>query len=127
MTKVQVWVEIPDGFELACDMLRIPIEGEQFVANDGKVSIAHDDHALPRVIVRPTWKWPSWLKAAAIVRVRYGEWIAHESIPAFDDVYQVWKSDGRYFTIMPSLMDFTPPPCTDWRTSLRLNPNREAK
>jgi len=52
--KVQVTIEIPDGYELACDEMRTPKEGEIFIASDGSITKCAYEHGifLYRIILK---------------------------------------------------------------------------
>lgn len=125
--KVQVWVDIPDGYELACDEMRVPKTGELFIsAYKMKVLTSCAEIDDPRVIVRPAWQWPSWLKAVAVAMDCDNRWFAHNDVPIATD-YDWWCEESTGMFLCQKTLDFTPPPCADWRQSLRLNPNREVK
>jgi len=128
MTRVQVWVETPDGYELACDEMRPPKCGEHYMSafDRAGVSVANRDASDPRIIVRPTWQWPAWLKVPAIAMDKCGDWWAFNTIPTLHRSTHEWIGECA-FELIGDEVDFSPPPCTDWRQSLRLNPNREAK
>ena len=121
--KVQVTVDIPEGYELADVEMREPTEGEYFVAHNHLVQQVRDAIAYgPRVIVRPAWKWPEFLgkDVACVWLCHSGVWWASEDIPKQHGDY--WLDHGRASRL--DLMNWTPPPCIDWRTSLRVDPNR---
>ena len=124
---VQVNVEIPDGWELACDEMRAPLDGEHYMNLRNGVNKAFcvtSDYG-PRIIVRKAWEWPPWLRAAAIViDQRSRQWKACHKVPHLDEgLNEGWDGFGHWATITKDMFDFTPPPCFDWRESCRLNPN----
>jgi hypothetical protein len=122
--KALVEIEIPDGYEFVG--VRTPKRGELYVMNPGEVNTAAFDWGnSPVIVVRKAWAWPSWLKAVWIAMDRDGVWRAYLTEPRRSDAYASWsgsaqlnlgKGDSLYF-------DFAPPPCDDWKTSLRKNPN----
>lgn len=121
MPKAQIEIDIPDGQELV-KVTHTHDVGSWECTNGNYKVVAHVE-----IEIRPAWQWPSWLKAAAIVRTCGGTWMACDSLPRLDDRFDNWIHAGRYCMIDQTILDFTPPPCTDYRQSLRLNPNREVK
>lgn len=119
--KVQVEIEIPDDCEI--------VGNPQF-------SSAMWDHAadeIPKhgamgfcVRIREKWQWPNWLKVSAIAMDECGDWWTFSGIPACDEQSHQWRGSSLWIIVLSDL-DFTTPHCTDWRKSLRLNPNLEAK
>lgn len=130
MPEVSVKVNIPEGYELACDHVRKPLKGEMFVSTD-------NDNATPQVaqwdykyasciIIRRAWQWPEKLNAAAIVQCSNALWFACESVPEREGSF--WSGGGSWLNLNHAadkfgILDFTPPPCDDWRESLRVNSN----
>lgn len=123
MPTVSVKVEIPEGYELACDTLRIVSRGEEFVQPDGELGrwIYGDVSGCPYLIVRPAWQWPEWLKCRYIVYTIRGKWLATNFLPRLHN--SAWHADGVFVELSPAILDFTTPPCDDFRESLRENPN----
>ena len=75
--------------------------------------------------IRCAWQWPEWLNAAAIVKTRWTVWLACERIPTTSECFpNGWEKVGATMAL-GDLVKFKPPPCDDWRDSLRVNPNRE--
>lgn len=123
MSEAFVKVQIPDGWELACDEMRPPKQGEFYLIARDEVQCraAGELHlAIPRVIVRRKWEWPAWLKAEWLFQTNTQKWLATSVMPVLCDSY--WYLAGEYFTLDMDALDFTPPPCDDWRLSLRRNP-----
>jgi hypothetical protein len=125
--KVPVLVEIPDTHELACPYLRPPKKGELYFVS-GRIEVAGWDYgpSYERIVVRPAWKWPEKLKAAAIVQCSNALWFACEGVPEREGSF--WSGGGSWLNLTHAadkfgILDFTPPPCDDWRESLRVNPN----
>ena len=108
MPIVQVEVEIPDGYELACK----PINIDPVKFKDKK----HTDY---RLLLRPAWQWPAWLKSRWIAMDDDVGWYAFSSRPHM--LNNGWG--GKCEFLDSRLFDFTPPPCDDWTKSLRENPN----
>lgn len=121
---VSVLVEIPDNYELAEPAMRCPKVGEHYPLTNGTAKASYDWASLPMVILRPEWKWPKELgsKFAAVIQwSAEGEWFATTRMPEME-MNGWWGSCGdavrlRYFDW------WTPPPCSDWKQSLRKNPN----
>lgn len=129
MAKAMVEVNIPDGFELAEPATRQPKQGEFYLLIDGVAHQAASTNGVSAPILRPAWTWPAWLKAPWIAMGEGGAWYAFEEEPHVSEVHDCWiggkgmripfSSHASVFTFL----DFTPPPCTDWRQSKRKNPN----
>ena len=103
-TKVSVLVEIPDGWELACDEMRQAQPGE-FHLWCGK-PLRNDSGGTthqPYVIVRKAWQWPEWCTAKEL-KWCHGRWKRHAN-----GVW--WSMHG---------LDFTPPPD---KSKVYRNPN----
>ena len=127
--EASVKVEIPDGWELACDRLRRAEFGEH-VIGVGTVEKWTAPYQSDReyVIVRKVWQWPEWLKAAAIVQSSSDSWYACKEIPQRSDTARCGWDLFHYWSLLdPKLIDFTPPSCVDWRDSLRINPNMKGR
>lgn len=121
MARAQIEIDIPDDCEIS--------EGPVFSSalwNDNIRERPETGVICFHVIVRRVWQWPSWLKVAAIAMDEDGCWWTFSAIPKCCDDQGQWSGYSLWI-IEQSELDFTPPPCTDWRQSLRLNPNREAK
>lgn len=122
--KVSVKVEIPDGWELACEEMRVPREGENYLACGAVAPPPNGTSLFPRVIVRRKWTWPAWLKARWLFCDRSGAWIANSGAerPRSGDGFWYFNWGAQTASVCEELFDFTPPPCDDWRLSLRENP-----
>ncbi len=97
--------------------------GEFFASeNSGAVLQSDFDYEVTRMlIVCPVWQWPAWLKAEWIAMDSDGRWFAYKREP--DTVGGEWRSGEFASFLRGDLVDFTPPPCTDWTQSKRRNPN----
>ena len=121
---VEVRIEIPIGWEYVG--FRPAKSGEHvlYVA-PGNCVASHYTSLLQSplccFIVRPAWQWPSWLKARWIAMDQCGDWWAYASMEPRPFGTTWHGTDGS--RIDTDIFDFTPPPCTDWRESLRENPN----
>lgn len=70
------------------------------------------------------WVWPEWLKAGFICQEPEGFWFAVDKRPLRTS--GGWYVEGDRPTRLTgprALVSFTPPPCNNWETSLRCNPN----
>lgn len=79
-------------------------------------------------ILRKSWVWPAWLKAPYIAMDDAGDWYAYPSKPViYQGIASVWSNQHPQVSAEAltrgKLFDFTPPPCSYWRESLRKNPN----
>lgn len=123
--------DIPEGYEVV--RFGIPVEGEQFLAFYGmKEVVTAADISCPemckqRFILRPIWKPPAWLKPGWIAMDKEGRWrwYANEPEPHPDPLYPMWRNKIQGSPIDPLWNfacvepPFTPPPCADWKQSLR--------
>ena len=128
--EVSVKLEIPDGWELACDKMRPRKKGEQCLGNTGQVlapALRDDDPSQTyNVILRPAWQWPEWLTAAAVVVTRDGQFWACSNVPCVStEMGSGWENTGNTILLNGLFVALEPPQCT-WRESLRVNPNRKA-
>ena len=125
MPKVEV--DIPVGYELACDSMRRPVRGELFLTLDGLVSQCTGtaiNYLTYCIILRKKWEWPKWLKAKYIF---YEEgwkcWVASNAIPLMGS-YGWEMSKIGHSKLSTSFLDFVEPERPqDWRDSLMENPN----
>ena len=125
MIRAQVWVKIPNRYELACDELRAPKKGEWYLDLSGKPYQADHSFTIPYIIVRPIWQWPVWLKCRWIARCSDGM-IALGRCDLPIEGREYWCSKIGCDYVSASSLDLNLPE-GDWRKSLRMNPNREAK
>lgn len=96
--------------------------GDQYVSRcTSTVCKAHDAYDDPHIIVRPRWKWPAGLKCAAIAMDSDQMWWAYSSPPKQGG--RAWITDDDVVQLFDWQVDL--PHVSDWRESLRLNPNRE--
>jgi hypothetical protein len=118
---VEIKVSIPDGYVF--DSFRIPYPGDLYMV-DGDVRERKCDTSIgfPCLIVRKDWVWPDWLKAGWIAMDEDGEWYAYNYEP--EPGKNVWfpVDDGDMSFLGIDLFRFDPPPCDDWKKSLRANP-----
>jgi hypothetical protein len=116
MSEAIVRVLIPDGFELACDIMRQPLPGEWYLTTRGAVERAVSACYQDRVIVRPieVWTPPEWMKPGWIAMNENMIWYWYEKEPV--DCQDDWLScQGPHFEL--SHIKWTPPCCDDWRQS----------
>lgn len=105
MQKASIEIEIPDGMEVtSVEQTGIIVDRKFFTAT-----------------LRKAFQWPPWLKAKAIAMEKNGCWFAYSDVPTRVD--RGWCSSGRWLFIDLEFFDFTPPEVTDWKQSLRINPN----
>jgi hypothetical protein len=141
MAKALVEVEIPEGWEavkydhpgLGDYYIHDRLNAVARVGYPGDMEPAQywtptnsESLKLPRIILRPAWTWPAWLKAPWIAMEKDGEWIAFNYEPIANAHYwghSINQKGQCSQGLHPSLCDFTGPPCTNWRESKRKNPN----
>jgi len=125
-----VEVEIPEGWEIACNQIRAPKYGEWFIDPSGIHNIlrASSDYHIncKYVIVRQVFRWPEWLTANYIAMDESGIWYGYAKKPS--KIASSWlpQQSTPYVRLTPNtLTNFVPPECSDWAQSLRRNPNYE--
>lgn len=123
-TKVQITIEIPDGWELAEPEMRLPKIDEYYLDNKNNTVVKADydflDWKMP--ILKKSWIWPKWLKAPYIAMDCDGKWYAYSIEPSI--IGNRWSSSRGCSGLYPDIFDMeTPPTCTDWKQSLMKNPN----
>jgi len=107
--KVKITVDIPDGWELACDEMRSVKRGEYYLWSKIPTMWLSDDLSKQvYVIIRESWQWPEWCTAKEI-------WWSE----------QCWLrgSRGLYPCFTFEGLDFIPPPD---KTKIYQNPNWKA-
>jgi hypothetical protein len=116
-----VKVEIPDGWELACDELRLPKAGEYYLTKDLVMQAHYDFFSCQKcVIVRRVepWKQPDFLKPGWIAMDESGEWYWYTKEPFCSPDGNQWFSGNS--VILMSEVNWTPPQCSDWKQSKRI-------
>lgn len=119
---IQLSTEVPDGFEVTGEF-RPADSGDAWLAYRGAVCHGRSNFAVP--ILRRTWTWPEWVKPGTWIAMdATGDWWFYDHEP--ECFTATWSSGaGRGLSVNEDFrhfMDFTPPPCTDWRTSKRQKP-----
>jgi hypothetical protein len=134
MNTVTVKVDLPDGWELACDHMRNVKCGEYWIdtfgelvgpSNFDETDPSNYDATWPRVIVRKAWQWPEWLTCAAVVRTKGGDVWACSTVPHIDEcMTSGWSDTGAVLLLSGQFVNLDYPD-GPWRDSRRLNPNRK--
>lgn len=123
MDKLCVMLTAPEGYEFTGE-IRQAVKGEFYYflngVDEGRLEQPVSSTAYKYPILRPKWEWPEWLKAKYIAMDQCGIWYAFDTEPRISD--RSWRGDGCYMLSTKSI-DFTSPTCTDWKQSLRKNPN----
>jgi hypothetical protein len=101
MKQITVELEIPDGRE--------------YVSHN--VEKAGFRMFYVAIETRPAWQPPEWLNPGWIAMDKNGQWYWHESKPEYRGDF--WINDNGDSELDPRALKFTPPPCTDWKQSLR--------
>jgi hypothetical protein len=125
----QITAEIPEGYEPTGEFRGVS-KGEHYITMLGDVLLSTGDDPrseLPRVILRPVWQWPEFIKP--------GTWFAYHSNFTFSlfsdqpkEARDCWcRQNGIgtevYLTEQEAaLIGFPLPPRGDWRQSLRQKP-----
>jgi hypothetical protein len=127
MPIVTVKVEIPDGWELACDHMRSLNYRETGLTGQNELIIwtLHVPSNDKYVIVRKSWQWPEWLTCAAVVRTKSGDVWACAQVPKPNQHEPSgWENTGSVLSLSGTFvkLDYPDGP---WRDSRRLNPNRK--
>lgn len=123
MDKLTITLTAPKGYEFTGE-IRQATKGEHyyylFGSDRGTVAEcgSFTDYKYP--ILRPTWQWPEWLTAPYIAMDEDGNWYAYLVQPSMKSTS--WCG-GTCSYLGEGLNAFIPPPCTDWKQSLRRNPN----
>ena len=103
MTKqtITTEIDIPDGYEF--------------------VQIDYIPFEVCRVVLRPIWQPPSWMRPGWIAMDENQDWYWHAVEPSqWDHIFSSRKhSCIIYRKGKPTVGDFTPPPCDDWKQSKR--------
>jgi hypothetical protein len=95
-------------------------EVEVGIPEDAEIMTMRDDTFWLHVSYA-TWKWPEWIKAGVWLTMdRDGTWLLHHREPGTCEKYGCWGSLSPGQSL--SLMNFTPPPCSDWTQSKRQKP-----
>lgn len=71
--------------------------------------------------LRDKWQPPAWLKPGWICQQADGTWwwTTKEPRRITSDDWIETDDKGMFCLTGPPYLDFTPPPCTDWKLSLR--------
>ena len=122
MTKQQITIEVdvPEGWEFV--RYGMPKAGEHWLDGVSAVHCAGFDYQdTGCIIVQKAWQWPAWLKYSWLAMDRNERWWAYENEPNVFD-RDIWYAGGDRFEVSHKAIEFTPPPCTDWRQSKRRRP-----
>jgi len=117
MQTVSVKVQIPDGWELACDEWRLPKAGEFYLAKDLVIE-ANYDLSQKHIIVRKIepWKQPDFLNPGWIAMDENGDWFWFSNEPMLFS--RCWDQCDC-FIVELDCFNWTPPQCSDWKQSKR--------
>lgn len=100
---------------------RVPTDVDMWVNHIGQVVGGADGYSSPhlRLIVRRKWTPPAWLKPGWIAMDADCAWFAYRSEPEACYGDGEWRSGDEASHLCPDIIDFTPPPCDDWKQSKR--------
>ena len=118
----QVTADIPEGYEPTGEYREL--RSGEFGLFEGTAFPSQCD-PLEYPVLRPLWQWPEWIKPGCWIALdRGGNWWLYTHEPQLHG--GTWSSGcGRACPInedFSGVIDFTPPPCTDWRQSKRQKP-----
>lgn len=124
----QITIDVPEGYEWTGEV-RLPLAGETYLDLDigREVDTAFQDYVVcVRPILRSKWKPPAWLREGTWVAMDLGgNWYAYGGKPTLrPGMWSYGVESTLNLSRTPThpcfnLTPFVPPPCTDWRTSLR--------
>lgn len=95
--------------------------GEFAHSYDGQIHQLSAATQAKYMILRRKWKWPAWLTAEWIFLSPNGRWFATDKDPVSRTAS--WECLGVIACLTSGMFEFSPPPCDDWKTSKRRNPN----
>jgi len=111
MRQETIKVQIPDGWELVTEEIRIGVGHAPCALAGGEVAF------YPKIAIRKVeeWKQPDFLKPGWIAMDEDGSWYwsVEEPIQNRSD----WETSGR--NIYLAFTNWTPPACNDWKKSKR--------
>jgi hypothetical protein len=114
-----VTVSIPEGYE-ATGEFRLAKDGEWYLSREGRVEMGFTVVAV--FILRAPYQFPDWVKPGTwLVQDSGGALYLSPEEPHLSEFGWQWRGKPVY-GIPTKVMDFTPPACTDWRTSKRQKP-----
>ena len=125
MTKqmVLVKVDVPDGWEVVG--YGVPRPGEYYLGHRGSgVYQAKAEYTyIASFIIEQGWVAPKWLKSGTWIAMdKSGSWWVFGVKPErASSAFFVPAGTGRSL-LNCRMMNWTPPPCTDWTQSLRQIP-----
>ena len=96
---------------------RRPKRGELFFAGFKTCEAEFDFQDERHLIVCRKWTPQPWLKPGWIAQEQNGEWWWHADEPLI--VCGSWENDVACLHLLQDALDFTPPPCDDWKQSKR--------
>jgi len=111
--KVKIEIDVPSGYEF----VRLD---ETYDSSKNEIAVS----IPPYAVCRPQWQWPQWLTANYIAMDADGKWYAYLTEPSIRETYW-WPDGGVYRELGGGFTAFLPPPCDNWKKSVRRNPNNE--
>lgn len=128
MATVSVKVNIPDGWELACETMRQVRKYEWYLDN---YEVKQWTYGFPivdlRVILRQAWQWPAWLRPeiVSIAMNKNSRWWGYSDVCQCDEVGE-WRTESQPWRLDPLNLSMLPH-VDDWRQSRRIKPGHEIK
>lgn len=123
MPRATIEIDIPDD----CEICKGPVFSSALWNDDirarPETGVIHF-----HVVVCRKWQWPNWLLCDWVARNQNGSLVLGFGEHAIDgQCHYSWGGGRDYSVVDERAIGINLPPCTDWRQSLRLNPNREVK
>jgi hypothetical protein len=131
LQKFEITADVPSDLEPTGEFRVAALNVDSFIGDNGMICRGTPDRMCgplttigPRIILRPAWQWPEWIKPGTWLAMDSdGVWSLSSQEPKADPCGTYWFVEkGVMAEVKTALVDFTPPPCTDWRQSLRQKP-----
>lgn len=122
---IEVTLDVPEGW--VCVGRRPPKQGEFILLDNGAPYKADRDFlSVPYFIIEPDWQWPNWIKSGTFLwQNHFLDWCLSQTEPSLD-YNHAWCLSGKSIRVLDLLevlnVEFSPPPCSDWKKSLRRKP-----
>ena len=90
MTTIQV--KVPDGTDISGyeAVFRLPVAGELIIDDIGQVSRTYGIQRVHRIVLKPKWKPPEWLKPGWIAKDEKNCWCWFSDKPAWSSAHRWW-------------------------------------
>ena len=109
--QVTIEVDVPEGYEVT-KAYKGGSTTKQGVLTEVRYAL----------VVEKGWQWPEWTNLNWLAMDKCGAWSFYENEPSIEVGEDFWYSDEGCYIEINGGFNFTPPLCTDWRTSKRRRP-----